>query len=292
MEHTEVIQSWTVEDIFYSTKDQSRNRFNLTYFLKEFFISNVFLVLFYIALIFVPGRMFQGGFATFCVGKGRYLLKRVIDILFSIMGLILASPLFLISGILVKLSSRGPVIFKQERIGRNRRSEDRRILNIPVSLERRRGERRKRDKFGKPFYIYKFRTMVQDAEKGLGPVWAKKGDPRVTKLGKILRTTRLDEFPQFFNVLVGDMSLVGPRPERYHFILEIAKEEERYTERLSLNPGITGLAQVKSGYAASLDTTKIKTQYDLQYAKNWSISKDLSILLQTVFVVLTGKGAV
>jgi lipopolysaccharide/colanic/teichoic acid biosynthesis glycosyltransferase len=233
----------------------------------------------------------QGGLLVFFVGKVRYLVKRVIDILFSTIGLILTTPLFLLLGILIKFTSPGAVIFKQERIGRNRRSEERRILNIPVALERRKGERRNEDKFGKPFSIYKFRTMVQHAEKDLGPVWARKGDPRVTELGKVLRATRLDEIPQFLNVLLGDMSLVGPRPERYHFIVKIAEQMDGYTERLSLNPGITGLAQIRSGYASSLESSRIKAQYDLLYAKNWSISKDLLILLQTFFVVITGKGA-
>jgi lipopolysaccharide/colanic/teichoic acid biosynthesis glycosyltransferase len=212
--------------------------------------------------------------------------------LFSILGLILAAPLLLILGILIKFSSAGPVIFNQERIGRNSRSKERRILNIPVAVERRNGDRRRQDKFGRPFYIYKFRTMIKDAEKDSGPVWAKPGDPRVTKLGRILRITRLDEVPQFLNVIAGDMSLVGPRPERYQLILNVAKHVEGYIERFSLNPGITGLAQIKSGYASSVDETRTKAQYDLSYAKNWSIAKDLLILLQTIFVVITGKGAV
>jgi lipopolysaccharide/colanic/teichoic acid biosynthesis glycosyltransferase len=134
--------------------------------------------------------------------------------------------------------------------------------------------------------------MIKDAEKDSGPVWAKPGDPRVTKLGRILRITRLDEVPQFLNVIAGDMSLVGPRPERYQLILNVAKHVEGYIERFSLNPGITGLAQIKSGYASSVDETRTKAQYDLSYAKNWSIAKDLLILLQTIFVVITGKGAV
>ena len=294
MEHTKVIQSWTTDDVFRSIKDRNGNGngLNPTYLLREFVVSNLFLIVFYVALILIPGRMSQGGLLVFFVGKVRYLVKRGIDILFSIIGLILAVPLFLILGILIKFSSTGPVIFKQERIGRNRRSKERRILNIPVAFERRRVERRKEDKFGRPFYICKFRTMVHDAEKDSGPVWAEKGDPRVTRLGKILRATRLDEIPQFLNVLVGDMSLVGPRPERYHFIVRIAKQVEGYTERLTLNPGITGLAQIKSGYASSLDSSRIKAQYDLCYANNWSISRDLLILLQTVFVVITGRGAV
>jgi len=292
MQDTQVIQGWRIEEVFQPVRHRNHVRLNLIYLLREFFVSNVFLILFYVVLAIIPRRTCQGGLLEFFVCKLRHLVKRTIDILFSIVGLILAAPLFLIFGILIKLSSAGPVIFNQERIGRNRRSKERRILNIPVEFDRRKGKRRKEDKLGKPFCIHKFRTMVKEAEKDWGPVWAEPDDPRVTKLGRILRITRLDEIPQFYNVLVGDMSLVGPRPERYHFIAKIAKQVEGYTERLSLTPGITGLAQIKSGYASSLEGNKIKVQYDLLYAKNWSISKDLLILLQTVFVVITGKGAV
>lgn len=292
MQDIQVIQSWRIDDVFQPVKHRNRARWNLIYLLREFFISNVFLILFYVALAIIPRRRCQCGLLDFFLVKLRHLIKKALDILFSIIGSTLAAPLFIILGLLIKFSTAGPVIFKQERIGRNRRSGERRILNIPVAIERRKGERRKENKFGKPFYIYKFRTMIEDAEKHSGPVWARPGDPRVTKLGRILRITRLDEIPQFYNVLLGDMSLVGPRPERYHFILKVADQVEGYVERFSLNPGITGLAQIKSGYASSLDDTGIKAQHDLFYAKNWSISKDLLILLQTVFVVITGKGAV
>jgi lipopolysaccharide/colanic/teichoic acid biosynthesis glycosyltransferase len=291
MQDTQVIQGWRIEEVFQPVRHRNEVRLKLIYLLREFFVSNVFLILFYVALAIIPTRTYQGGLLEFFVCKLRHVVKRTIDILFSIVGLILAAPLFLIFGILIKLSSAGPVIFNQERIGRNRRSGERRILNIPVAVERRKGDRRKKDRFGRPFNIYKFRTMVQEAEKHSGPVWAVKGDLRVTKLGKILRITRLDEIPQFFNVLMGDMSIVGPRPERYHFIEKIAKQVEGYTERLCLNPGITGLAQIKSGYASSLESNKIKVQYDLLYVRNWNISRDFLILLQTVFVVITGKGA-
>ncbi|MGB8658708.1 MAG: sugar transferase [Candidatus Zixiibacteriota bacterium] len=292
MEDTQVIQGWRSYKVFQPAKHRNGARLNLIYLLREFFVSNTFLILFYVALAIIPKRMGQGGLLDFFVGKLRHLIKRMIDVLFSISGLILAVPLFLILGILIKLSSAGPVIFKQERIGRNRRLGERRALNVPVAIERRRGERRKENKFGKPFNIYKFRTMTKDAEKHSGPVWARPGDPRVTKIGRVLRITRSDEIPQFLNVLLGDMSLVGPRPERYRLILEVAEQVEGYLERFSLNPGITGLAQVKSGYASSLDDTRIKAQYDLFYASTWSISKDLLILLRTIFVVITGKGAV
>jgi lipopolysaccharide/colanic/teichoic acid biosynthesis glycosyltransferase len=291
MQDTQVIQGWRIEEVFQPVKHRNHIRLNLIYLLREFFVSNVFLILFYVALAIIPRRTCQGGLLEFFVCKLRHLVKRTIDILFSIVGLILAAPLFLILGILIKFSSKGPVIFKQERIGRNRRSKERRILNVSVAFERRKGERRKVDKFGKPFHIYKFRTMIKDAEKDSGPVWARPDDPRVTKIGKVLRITRLDEVPQFLNVIAGDMSLVGPRPERYQLILNVAKHVEGYIERFSLNPGITGLAQVESGYASSLDDTRTKVQYDLSYAKNWSISKDLLIILRTIFVVITGKGA-
>jgi lipopolysaccharide/colanic/teichoic acid biosynthesis glycosyltransferase len=291
MENTQVILGCRIDQVFESVKHQNRTRLNLIHLLREFFVSNVFLILFYVVLAVIPERMCQDGLLNFFVGKLRHLIKRILDILFSIIGLTLVAPLFIILGLLIKLTSAGPVIFKQERIGRNRRLGERRILNIPVAIERRKGERRKKNKFGKPFHIYKFRTMIENAEKHSGPVWARPRDPRVTKLGRILRITRLDEIPQFYNVLVGDMSLVGPRPERYQLILKVAEQVEGYVERFSLNPGITGLAQIKSGYASSLDDTRIKAQYDLSYANTWSISKDLLIILRTIFVVITGKGA-
>jgi lipopolysaccharide/colanic/teichoic acid biosynthesis glycosyltransferase len=133
--------------------------------------------------------------------------------------------------------------------------------------------------------------MVNGAERRTGPVWAKQRDPRITKAGRLLRKKRLDELPQLFNVLIGHMSLVGPRPERHHFIQHLSKHVENYKERFWLRPGITGLAQVSAGYDYSIESAKIKTKYDLQYIRHWHITEDLIIILKTIAVMLNGKGA-
>jgi lipopolysaccharide/colanic/teichoic acid biosynthesis glycosyltransferase len=145
--------------------------------------------------------------------------------------------------------------------------------------------------FGLPFTIYKFRTMVVDAERGTPPLWAKEQDPRITPVGRVLRKTRIDEIPQFINVLHGDMSIVGPRPERAYFIGRIEKDLPEFHLRLRTKPGITGLAQVALGYTNTDDGLRQKLYFDLVYIRNWSPWMDLKILFRTVYVVLTGKGA-
>ncbi len=189
-------------------------------------------------------------------------LKRLIDIVVSLLILILFLPISIITGILIKLESPGPIIFKQERVGLN----------------------------GKVFYMYKFRSMIKDAEKYTGPVWADKDDPRITKVGKFIRKVRIDEIPQMFNVLKGEMSLVGPRPERPYFVEKFAKEIPLYKRRLLVKPGITGWAQVKHKYDESIEDVKTKLKYDLFYIENMSLRFDLKILFRTIFTVLLGKG--
>jgi len=293
MEASQAVQSWRRGEISRFVRRRKAKSINFSYLVREMVVSNIFLIVFYSALFLLPGQISKAGLIRHITSRVREMIKQAMDVLLSIIGLILTAPLFLVIGILIKLSSPGPVIFKQERIGRNQREEsDRRVMNIAVPFDRRKGDRRKENKPGKPFDIYKFRTMVEDAERDCGPVWAQKKDPRVTKVGKVLRLTRLDEIPQFINILAGDMSLVGPRPERYVFATKVADKVERYNERFSLNPGITGLAQVKSGYASTVEANQTKAEYDLAYIKNWSISKDILILLRTIFVVMTGRGAV
>jgi lipopolysaccharide/colanic/teichoic acid biosynthesis glycosyltransferase len=197
----------------------------------------------------------------------------------------------LIISLLISLDSPGPVLFIQERIGQNKRKKERRKFSIPVAFDRRKIERRETNYYGQPFPVYKFRTMVENAERKCGPVWAKKNDPRITYVGKYLRKLRLDEIPQFFNVLQGKMSLVGPRPERYFFIQEFVRQIEDYPQRLNAKPGLTGLAQIESGYDSSADTVKRKVNYDLDYIKKWTLWSDFKIILKTFTVVFTGKGA-
>jgi len=189
-------------------------------------------------------------------------LKRLMDIVFSLILLIVTSPITLLAAIAIKLESEGPVFYKQERMGMN----------------------------GKIFKIIKFRTMINDAEKYTGPVWSTKNDPRITKVGKFLRKVRLDEIPQAINILKGDMSFVGPRPERPYFVEKLSKEIPLYKRRLKVRPGLTGWAQVKHKYDESIEDVKIKLRYDLFYIENMSLRLDFKIILRTIFVVLFGKG--
>jgi lipopolysaccharide/colanic/teichoic acid biosynthesis glycosyltransferase len=232
--------------------------------------------------------VFFAGFASPCVSIA---WKRVFDIVASVMALVFLSPLIVLTACLIKLTSRGPVVFQQERVGINRRVRDRRQINHGFRY----GERRTREKrtlfnFGKPFILYKFRTMRQYAENG-HPQWAVKDDPRVTPLGRVLRKSRIDEIPQFINVIRGDMSIVGPRPERVFFMGMAESDIPGFHLRLRTKPGITGLAQIELGYTDDTEGLKKKLAYDLRYIKALSIWGDLKIVLKTFGVVLTGKGA-
>jgi len=190
------------------------------------------------------------------------IFKRLFDIAASLLLLILTLPILLLSALLIKVTSAGPVFYRQERIG----------------------------KFGKPFHVIKFRSMYVDAEVRSGPQWASENDPRVTPFGRLLRTTRVDEIPQIFNVLSGDMSFVGPRPERGVFVDELAKDIPFYSERHAVKPGITGWAQLNYPYGASVEDARSKLEYDLYYVKNFSVFLDLLILIQTVRVILWQDG--
>ena len=176
--------------------------------------------------------------------------------------LIATAPLQLMVAAVVALTSRGPALFRQERTGLN----------------------------GLPFTILKFRTMRQDAEKD-GPQWAAENDDRITPAGRFLRKSRLDELPQLWNVLAGQMSFVGPRPERPVFVRELRAAIPYYDQRHVLRPGLTGWAQVKFPYGASVEETEGKLEYDLYYIKHLSVAFDITIILETVRVLLTGKGA-
>jgi exopolysaccharide biosynthesis polyprenyl glycosylphosphotransferase len=189
-------------------------------------------------------------------------LKRLFDLIISFLILIITSPLWIIVAAAIKIDSKGPVLFKQERCGQN----------------------------GKIFTILKFRSMVSDAEKMSGPVWSQKDDPRITRVGRVIRRLRIDEIPQMFNVLKGEMSFVGPRPERPFFVEKLAQELPYYKRRLRVRPGITGWAQVKHKYDETIEDVKVKLRYDLFYIENMSLRMDFKIILRTIYVVLFGKG--
>ena len=192
----------------------------------------------------------------------RRVVKRTLDATVSLVGIIVSAPLMALIAIVIKLDSRGPVFFKQTRVGMR----------------------------GKIFNMYKFRTMQQDAEVKTGPIWAKENDPRITRLGKLLRKTHLDELPQLFNVLRGEMSLVGPRPERPYFVSEFRKIIPHYDRRLYAKPGITGLAQIKRRYDETIADVKKKVRYDVLYIRKMCPVLDFMVLAMTIKAVILGTG--
>ena len=199
----------------------------------------------------------------FSISASLRFLKRLADILLSALGLILAAPLMMVVAILIKIDSPGPIFYRQQRVGQQ----------------------------GKLFIITKFRSMRNDAEAVTGPIFADKHDLRITRVGRVLRTIRVDELPQLLNVLRGEMSFVGPRPERPFFVEQFAKEIPYYTQRLSVRPGITGWAQVCYPYGATLEDAVEKLRLDLYYVKNLSLFLDLCIIMKTCKIVVCGKGA-
>lgn len=203
--------------------------------------------------------IFNRGFSRTLTGQ---LAKRGGDVAMALVGLALAWPAMLLTALAVRLSSRGPVLYTQERVGAD----------------------------GEPFTLYKFRSMRTDAESSTGPVWAQKDDPRITPVGRFLRRTRLDELPQLFNVLLGDMSLVGPRPERPVFVAELEQQIPYYGLRHVVKPGVTGWAQINYPYGSTVEDALQKLQYDLFYIKNQSLPFDLSILFTTIKTVVLRKG--
>src|SRR5437773_1223682 len=188
---------------------------------------------------------------------GRAVMNRTV----ALIGALLSLPIAIITALLVKLDSRGPVLYKQERVGKN----------------------------GRTFTVMKFRSMRVDAEKD-GPVWAKTDDERMTRFGRIIRKIRVDEIPQFWNILRGDMNFIGPRPERPHFVAQLAEEILYYEQRHLVSPGLTGWAQIKYPYGASIEDAKKKLEYDLYYIKNQSLSLDAAIMFETIKTILFGRG--
>lgn len=200
-------------------------------------------------------------------GRGRQarltaIARNVVHWVVALLGCLLCLPVILVTAILIKLDSRGPVFYKQERVGKN----------------------------GRAFVLVKFRSMKVDAEKS-GPVWASKGDDRTTRVGRIIRKVRIDEIPQFWNILLGEMSFVGPRPERPHFVAQLAEEIPYYEQRHLIAPGLTGWAQIKYPYGASIEDARQKLQYDLFYIKNYSLLLDAVIMFETIKIILFGRGA-
>lgn len=196
-------------------------------------------------------------------GYLRTAIKRIFDLIGAILLLVISLPLMLITMLLISLESRGPIFYRQERVGLN----------------------------GKAFEVIKFRSMRSDAEQDGQPRWATTSDDRVTRIGRLIRLVRIDELPQLYNVLKGEMSLVGPRPERPFFVDTLTKDIPYYAVRHSVKPGITGWAQVRYAYGATAEDAKQKLQYDLYYVKNHTLFLDLLTMCETVSVVLTGKGA-
>ncbi len=207
-------------------------------------------------------------------------LRQGVNVGLAGIALLLLSPLLLVIALLVKLTSRGPVFYTQERVGLDRRARSLRPTN----------HRRALDLGGQPFTIYKFRTMYVDAEHKTGAVWAAKNDSRVTQIGRFLRQYRLDELPQLINVLKGEMSIVGPRPERPAIFAHLRANIAEYPLRQRAKPGITGLAQINQHYDACLDDVKKKVQFDLEYIQRQSLLEDLKIMVKTVPVVLLRRG--
>ena len=219
--------------------------------------------------------------------------KRAMDVFCAVVMLLLLAPVMLLVALAVRLTSPGPMLFRQIRTGLNLRTARDRRADAAVTNGNRRqlsNDRRQATCYGKPFVLYKFRTMRIDAEKN-GAQFATKGDPRVTSIGRFLRKTRLDELPQLWNVLRGEMSLVGPRPERPEFIEQLSEEVPNYLLRLGIKPGLTGLAQVLNGYDNDIAGFRRKVALDLLYLQNCCFGNDLKILFRTVGVVLTGRGA-
>jgi sugar transferase (PEP-CTERM system associated) len=189
------------------------------------------------------------------------VIRVVIHRLVALIGAILSLPIALLTAVLIKIDSRGPVLYKQERVGKN----------------------------GRTFTLMKFRSMRVDAEKD-GPVWASTSDNRTTRVGRIIRKIRVDEIPQFWNILRGDMNFVGPRPERPHFVAQLAEEIKYYEQRHLIAPGLTGWAQINYPYGASIEDARKKLEYDLYYIKNQSVTLDATIMFETIKTILFGRG--
>ena len=223
-------------------------------------------------------RPYQDLELEYSFGVPRY--KRALDIALSLAAIIASLPVGVLIALAIRLDSPGPIFYAQERVGLDRRRRNRPLKST---------DRRQKMGFGQPIKIYKFRSMVVNAERNTGPVWALRKDPRATRVGGLLRQLHLDELPQFFNVLRGDMTIVGPRPERPQLFRTLVAALPEYALRTRVLPGITGLAQLRNGYDDSLESAARKVQYDLQYMRNSSLRLDLQIMASTAAVLVRGK---
>jgi lipopolysaccharide/colanic/teichoic acid biosynthesis glycosyltransferase len=217
--------------------------------------------------------------ATVVPRRRSELFARLFNVTVAFLAILVVAPAMAIVSLLIKLTSPGPILYKQTRIGVDRRWHNSRP-----------DDRRKLDHGGKPFEIYKFRSMRVDAEADGKPVWAQKKDPRVTPIGGFLRKARLDELPQLYNVLRGDMNIVGPRPERPAFVAELRQSIPYYAARQRVRPGITGWAQINQAYDSCLDDVRAKVDLDLEYLKRQSLAMDLRIMTMTIPIMLLRRG--
>lgn len=203
-------------------------------------------------------------------------VSRVFNVIIAALMLVMAAPVMLLTALLIRLTSTGPVLYTQIRVGLDRRYNRTRALN----------ERRREDLGGIPFTIYKFRSMKVDAEVNGQAVWAQRDDDRVTAVGRFIRKSRIDELPQLFNVIRGDMNIVGPRPERPSIFVRLREQIAEYPVRQRVKPGITGLAQVSNPYDRTIDDVRRKVQFDIEYMRRQSLFEDVKIMLRTVPVML------
>jgi lipopolysaccharide/colanic/teichoic acid biosynthesis glycosyltransferase len=210
-------------------------------------------------------------------------VSRLLNVAIASVALVLVSPIIALFALLVRLTSRGPIFYTQVRIGIDKRWM-RGDSDVPE-------DQRWRDLGGRAFTIYKFRSMYVDAESRSGAVWAKKGDSRITPIGKLMRKSRIDELPQLINVIRNDMNIVGPRPERPSIFARLCEDIEEYPIRQRAKPGITGLAQINHRYDQTLEDVRTKVHYDLQYLQRQSLAEDVRIMAATLPVMLFGKGA-
>ncbi len=259
-------------------------------FAGKYLISPTFLFTSLGVILFFPDTLIRKVMAPFSnLQLWEKAGKRLFDLFGAILGFIVLSIFFIMIPFLIIFDSRGPIIYKQKRIGLNHRFGDRRGVNLAVKHDRRRWQRRRKDLYGRPFWVFKFRTMRQDAEKTSGAMWAQENDPRITPFGRVLRFTHIDEIPQFFNVLCGEMSLVGPRPERPELMPDIVEKVPDFPNRLQVKPGMTGPAQIVCGYDTTIEAVKEKLHYDLIYVRKSGLKEDILLLFQTFWVIVRGK---